>query len=166
MLKLRVKQVIWVKNIKNIQHKKAKAARFLSILKIYAFAGKFSRGSQVQERALLELRNICLWEYTKNLVVQAWVQLEHSSLIVKVSVEATYLHFNPWHILKKTTKPVAHLELCHKNLGILESMRNQIVLSNFTEGKCAPMQVIKHPEHGRTSTTEEQKLSSFHTNCD
>ena len=26
-----------------------------------------------------------------------------------------------------------------------------------TAGKYAPMQVIKQPEHGRTSTTEEQK---------
>ena len=30
-------------------------------------------------------------------------------------------------------------------------------ISNSTVGKCAPMQVIKQPEHGRTSTTEEQK---------
>ena len=30
-------------------------------------------------------------------------------------------------------------------------------VSNSTAGKCAPMQVIKQPEHGRTSTTEEQK---------
>ena len=43
MLKLRVKQVIWVKNIKNIQHKKAKAARFLSILKIYVFCWKIQQ---------------------------------------------------------------------------------------------------------------------------
>ena len=33
-------------------------------------------------------------------------------------------------------------------------------------GKCAPMQVIKQPEHGKTLTTEEQKLSSFQTNFD
>ena len=34
-----------------------------------------------------------------------------------------------------------------------------------TAGKCAPMQVIKQPEHGRTSTTEERG-SSFQTNYD
>ena len=33
---------------------------FLGILKIYLFTGKFSRGPQVQERALLELHSICL----------------------------------------------------------------------------------------------------------
>ena len=43
------------------------------------------------------------------------------------------------------------------NPGILERVLNQIVLSNSTVGKCTPMQVIKQPEHGRTSTTEEQK---------
>ena len=31
-------------------------------------------------------------------------------------------------------------------------------------GKCTSMQVIKQPEHGRTSTTVEQKWSSFQTN--
>ena len=35
-----------------------------------------------------------------------------------------------------------------------------------TTVECAAMQVIKQPEHGRTSTTEEQKWSSFQTNYD
>ena len=35
-----------------------------------------------------------------------------------------------------------------------------MALSNSTVGKCAPMQVIKQPDHGRTSTNEEQKLFS------
>ena len=35
------------------------------------------------------------------------------------------------------------------------------MLSNSTVGKDAPMQVIKQPEHGRTSAAEEKKLSSF-----
>ena len=52
------------------------------------FTGKFSGGSHVEERALLELRSICL-NTTKYLVVQGRVQLEHSSHIVKVGVEAT-----------------------------------------------------------------------------
>ena len=42
----------------------------------------------------------------------------------------------------------------------------QIALSNSTAGKCVPMQVIKQPEHGRTSTTKEQKGSSFQINYD
>ena len=66
------------------------------------FAGNFTGGSLAQERALLELRSICLWEYTLNLVVQGRVQLEHSSHTVKVGVEAT--HFNPWRILKATAE--------------------------------------------------------------
>ena len=33
-------------------------------------------------------------------------------------------------------------------------------------GEVRTMQVIKQPEHGRTSTTKEQKWSSFQTNYD
>ena len=58
-----------------------------------------------------------------------------------------------------------HLELC-QNYDILERVLNRIVLSNSTAGKCTPMQVIKQPEHGRTSTTEEKKCSSVQTNYD
>ena len=42
----------------------------------------------------------------KNLMVQGSAQLEHSSHIVKVGVETTGLHLNPWHTLKETTKTV------------------------------------------------------------
>ena len=35
-----------------------------------------------------------------------------------------------------------------------------------TAGKCAPMQVVKQPEHGTTSTTKKQKWSSFQMNYD
>ena len=48
----------------------------------------------------------------------------------------------------------------------MEKVLTRITLSNSTAGKCAPMQVIKQPEHGRTSTTEGQKWSSFQTNYD
>ena len=51
-------------------------------------------------------------------------------------------------------------------LNILERVLNRIALSDSTVGKCAPMQVIKQPEHGGTSTTEEQRRSSFQTNYD
>ena len=30
-------------------------------------------------------------------------------------------------------------------------------ISNLTVGKCTPMQVVKQPEHGKTSITEEEK---------
>ena len=56
--------------------------------------------------------------------------------------------------------------LCHRHPDILERVLNQIALSNSTTGKCAPMQVIKPPEHGRTSTTKEQKCYSFQMNFD
>ena len=119
------------------------------------FAEKFSRGPQVQEILLLELYSICFENTPKNLVVQVRVQLERSSLIVKVGVEATCLHFNPWHILKETTEPVDPFGTCHKNPDILEKKLNWIVLPNSNAGMCASMQVLKQPEHGGTSTTEE-----------
>ena len=55
----------------------------------------------------------------------------------------------------------AHLELYHRNPDTLESVQNQIALSNSTVMKCAPMQVVKQPEHERTSAIEEQKSHSF-----
>ena len=39
------------------------------------------------------------------LVVQGQAQLEHSSHIVNVDVEATCQHFKPWRIWKEMTKP-------------------------------------------------------------
>ena len=47
-----------------------------------------------------------------------------------------------------------------------DTMLNWIALSNSTAGKCAPMQVVKQPEHRRASATEEQKCFSFQTNYD
>ena len=60
----------------------------------------------------------------------------------------------------------AHLELCHRNPDILKRVLNWTTLSNSIAGKSAPMQVIKQPEYGRTSKTEEQKWSTFQTNYD
>ena len=79
----------------------------------------------------LQSRRDCCWSCIvsvfenkpKNLVVQGRVQLEHSSHIVKVDVEATRLHFNCYW-----RKCQTHLELCDRNLDILERMLNQIVL--------------------------------------
>ena len=47
-----------------------------------------------------------------------------------------------------------------------DTVLNRIALSISTTGKSAPMQVVKQPEHGRASTTEEQKCSSFQMNYD
>ena len=102
----------------------------------------------------------------KNLVVQGRVRLEHSSHIIKVGVEAICLHFNLWPILKETTKPVGPSGTMPQEPRHPGKILNRIGLSSSTVGKCAPMQVIKQPEHERTSTTEEQKWSSFQTNCD
>ena len=82
------------------------------------------------------------------------------SIAVTQLMLVSRLHANtssPNKYRRKRPNWQAHLELCHRNPDILERMLNRIALSNSTAGKCAPMQVIKQPEHGRTSTTEEQK---------
>ena len=71
---------------------------------------------------------------------------------------------NPDIYWRKQLNWRAHLELCHRNHDMLESVLNWIALSNQTARKCVPMQVVKQPEHMRTLTTEEQKWSSFQTN--
>ena len=54
-------------------------------------------------------------------------------------------------------------EHCWGYVSIFENTPKSCCISplkgvpNSTTGKCAPMQVIKQPEHGRTSTTKEQK---------
>ena len=63
---------------------------------------------------------------------------------------------------RKQPNRLAYLELSHRNPDVLERVLNQIVIQS-TAKKCTPMQVIKYLEHGRTSTTEEQKWSSFQT---
>ena len=44
-----------------------------------------------------------------------------------------------------------------------DTMLNRIVLPISTVEKCAPMQVVKQPEHRRASTTEEQKWNKRRT---
>ena len=53
------------------------------------FTRKFSRGPQIQDRALLTYVVSAFENTTKKLVVQERVQLEHSSHIVKVGVKDT-----------------------------------------------------------------------------
>ena len=55
------------------------------------------------------------------------------------------------------TEPAGPFATYHMNPDILKRVLNWIALSNSTAGKSAPMHVIKQPEHGRTSTTKEQK---------
>ena len=123
------------------------------------------------EESLGSMRECC-WNYIvsvsqnapKNLVVQGGMQLGHSSHIVRVSVKTTCWHFNPWHILKETTELAGPFgtrpqKPWHPGKGV-----NMIALSNPTVGKCTTMEIIKQTEHGRISTTKEQKWSSFQTN--
>ena len=90
-------------------------------------------------------------------MVQGRVQLEHSCHIVKVGIELHAYTSIPDVYQRKRPNWQAHLELCLRNHDILERLLNQIALSNSTAGKCASIQVIKQPEHGGTSTIEEQK---------
>ena len=83
-----------------------------------------------------------------------------------VSVKATCWHFNPWPILNETTEPVGPfgimpLEPWHPREGA--KLDHAIQLNC---GEVQTIQVIKQPEYGRTSTTEEQKWSSFQMNYD
>ena len=42
------------------------------------------------------------------------------------------------------------MELCHKNLDILERVLSRIALPKYsTVRKCIPMQIIKQPEYGQ-----------------
>ena len=87
------------------------------------------------------------------------MQLQHSSHIAKVSVEATC-----WHILKETTKLVGLFGTIPQESWRPRKGAKPDCVIQSTAKKCTPMQVIKYLEHGRTSTTEEQKWSSFQTN--
>ena len=93
-----------------------------------------------------------------------------SNRIVKVDVDATCNYFKTRCILLVTTKPAGTIWKDAK--GTLtpfqgsDIMLNRIALSNSTGGKYAPMQVVKQPQQGRASTTEEQKCSSFQINYD
>ena len=167
-LELRVKQVTYEPKI-SWQHKKAKAARYLAWdLENLCILSENSAENLVSKRQ-------CCWGYVSvsentpeklsqlYLMVQGRAQLEQSSHIVLV----LRLHANnssPDKYWRKQLNRQAHLELCHRNPDILERVLNQITLSNSTAWKCAPMQVIKQPQNGRTSTKKEQKWSSFQTN--
>ena len=94
------------------------SARHLKNLDI--FPRKLTRGPQVQERELLELQ-ICYWEYSQ-----------------KTNFE---IHLPLSYILNETTKPVVHLELCHRNSDTMEKVLNRVELFNSNVGKCALMQV-------------------------
>ena len=102
VLKLRVKQVIHESKIRDKihdtrQHKKAKSTRQsardlqnLHILPETLVEGLKSRRGHYWNYVVSAFENT-----PKNLVVHGRAQLEYSSHIVKVGIEATSLHFNP-----------------------------------------------------------------------
>ena len=126
----------------------------LVILKNVGILRENSTEGLGSRRALPGLR-ICLWEYTQKVAATLLNgsrkgALENSSHIVKVGVGVKYQYFKPWQMLKETTTGGPNWE----------PSLNRILLSNSTAGKCAPMQVIKQPEHGKTLT----KWSYFQSN--
>ena len=87
-------------------NKKAKAARYSARdLKNIRILSENSAEGLGPRRERCWRYVVSVFENTpKNLVVQGRAQLEHSSHIVKVGVEATSLRFNPWRIWKETTE--------------------------------------------------------------
>ena len=93
--------------------------------------------------------------------------MEHNSHIVKVDVEATCLHFNPWRILKELNKPVVPFGTMQQEPwypGIGAKPDHAIQQLNY--GEVCTHSSIKQPEHGRISITKEQKWSSFQMKYD
>ena len=167
-LEIRVKQVTYEPKI-SWQQKKAKTARYLVWdLENSCILSENSAENLVSKRQ-------CCWGYvfvSENtpkklpqlyLMVQGRAQLEQNSHIVLV-LRLHAKDSSPDKYWRKQLNRLAHLELCHRNPDILERVLNQITLSNSTAWKCAPMQVIKQSQNGRTSTNKEQKWSSFQTN--
>ena len=144
---------IWVKDIMT----KVKAIRYSArnLKNLHIFPENSAEGLGCRRERCLRYIVFVFEKTPKNLLVQGRTQLKRSSTIVKVSVEAACLHFNPWSILKETTKPAGpfgtmRLEPWHPEGGAEVRTR----------------EVIKQPKHGRISTIEEEKGSSFQMNYD
>ena len=142
----------------------------LGILKIYAFCQKIQQRASGPGGSATGVIYLPVRKYPKTdsifpsevaatlLSGSRRVQLEDSSHIVKVSSYADTLSSDVyWRKWPNRPNRQAHMELCYRNLGILERVLNQIALSNSTMEKCPSMQVKKQRKHGRTSTIEEQK---------
>ena len=116
----------------------------LGILKMYAFCRKFSRGPQVQERALLMLRSICPRKYTQkrsgSSKGEVGAQQSHSQVGVNTSSPAVYWRKQPnWRV---------HLELCCRNHDI------RIVLSNSTAHTHASCKTTRTQENFNNRVTK------------
>ena len=63
--------------------------------------------------------------------------------------------------MKETTEPMGSFETMQQEPWHLgkDAKPDSVIQSNVWE--CAPMQVIKQSEHGRTSATNKQKWSPF-----
>ena len=138
------------------------------ILKIYAFCQKIQQKTSgtgkrcwcyisIYENAPTKLPHLppksCHFS-------QCFKESHNWSIAVTQFKSVSRLHVNassPGIYGRKRPNQRVYLEPCHRNPDILERVLNWIALSNSTAGKSAPMQVIKQPEHWRTSTTKEQK---------
>ena len=127
---------IWVKDIMA----KAKAIRYsardLKNLRIFPENSAEDLGCR-RDRCLRYIAFVFV-KIPKNLLVQGRAQLERISTIVKVNVEGTCLPFNPWSILKETTKPAGPFRTMRLNPDILKGVLNRIAPSNSSARKCAP----------------------------
>ena len=163
MLKLRVKQVTDESKNNDKTERPKKKENQLGILKFYTFCQKIQQrpvglGESYWERSIgftYQSRKY-IWKVALSspkkllqfyLVGQGRAQLEHSSHIVKVGVEATCWHFKPDIYWRKQPNWWAHLELCHRNPDILERVPNQIALSSCGE-------VCTHASYKTTRTWE------------
>ena len=91
-------------------------------------------------------------------VVEGRAQIGHSSYIVKVSVLRLHSNTsNPGVYWRNRPNQWAHLQLCHRNSDILEECWTGSRYPTQLQGGLHSCKFIKQPEHGRTSTTKDQK---------
>ena len=134
------------------------------ILKIYVFCQKIQQSSSapgvhcwcyvfIYENMPWRLSHLLLKSCHK---FTLWFKEGCSWGIVVTKLRSkSRLHANTDIYWRKQLNRQAHLELCHRNPDILEKVLHQITLSNSTAGKSTLRQVIKQPQHGRTSPTKE-----------
>ena len=133
----------------------------------------------------LRSKRECCWLYVvsvlenthTNIVVQRRVQLEHSSPIAKVGVKVTFLHVNPWCILKETpetagpfgtmpqkpwhpgkrAKPERVLQLNCRVVRTYSSYKTTRTWENFNEQKWSSFQTTYDKELITKSFAERSK---------
>ena len=83
-----------------------------------------------------------------------------SVVTYKVGAETTCQHFQPWGILKETTEPAGPFGTMPQEPWHPGKSAEPDHVIQFNCGEvCTHASYIKEREHGRNSTTEEQKWS-------